>query len=123
MIESNRASSSENDVRIRHWIEPSSERTSRQTSTPLPSGSRMSTIATSGLVGGDPSDALGRRPGLADDLDVVVRLEELTDPAPDDLVVVQQEHPNSSWSVAPGRFHEGTRHAGADLPLTPPHRR
>src|SRR5919109_1202464 len=52
MIESNSASSSENDVSIRHWISGCPERISRHASTPLPSGSRTSRMATSGLVGG-----------------------------------------------------------------------
>ncbi len=47
-----------------------------------------------GLRRGDAGDALGGGAGLADDLDVVLRLEQLPDPAADDLVVVQQEHPN-----------------------------
>ena len=52
MIASNSASSSANDVSIRHWISGWRERISRQTSTPLPSGRRTSSTATSGRVAG-----------------------------------------------------------------------
>ncbi len=52
MIESNSASSSENEVSIRHLISGSRDRISRQTSTPLPSGSRTSRTATSGWTAG-----------------------------------------------------------------------
>ena len=68
------------------------ERMSRQTVTPSPSGSRTSRIATSGRRAGMRAMRLGRRAGLADDLDVVLRLEQLGDAATDDLVVVEQEH-------------------------------
>jgi hypothetical protein len=41
---------------------------------------------------GDAGEGLGGRSGLADDLDVVLALQELGDTSPDDLVVVEQEH-------------------------------
>ena len=37
-------------------------------------------------------ERLGGRPGLADDLDTVLALQELGDASADDLVVVEQEH-------------------------------
>ena len=48
MMEENRASSSEYDVNIRQRIEGGLDWISRQTSMPLPSGSRTSRMATSG---------------------------------------------------------------------------
>ena len=39
----------------------------------------------------DPGRGLPRGAGLADDLDVAVALEQVAQPAPDDLVVVEQE--------------------------------
>jgi hypothetical protein len=62
-------------------IEASTVRTSRQTSTP------------------DPSGSLGDQAGLADDDDVALGLEEFTQPAPDDLVVVQHENSDGSRSL------------------------
>ena len=50
MIASNSASSSANDVRMRQWISACCDRISRHISTPLPSGSRTSSTATSGRV-------------------------------------------------------------------------
>ena len=52
MIASKTASSSENDVSIRQPRFGISARTSRQTSTPFPSGRRTSSTATSGIVAG-----------------------------------------------------------------------
>ena len=94
MIAWNSASSSENDVSIRHWISGWRERTSRHTSTPLPSGRRTSSTATSGRVGGMRAQRLVGGARLADHDDVARVLEQLADPAPHDLVVVEQEHPN-----------------------------
>ena len=54
-----------------------SERISRHTSTPLPSGSRTSSTATSGCSRRDARQRLVGRPRLADDLDVVLGLEQL----------------------------------------------
>ena len=42
----------------------------------------------------DAPDRLLRRAGLAHDLDVAVGLEQVAQPAADDLVVVEQEHPD-----------------------------
>ena len=88
------ASSSENDVSMRQATSGCRERTSRHTSTPLPSGRRTSRIATSGRVGGMRASACSGRSRLADDLEVVLGLEELPHPSPDDLVVVEEEHPH-----------------------------
>ena len=52
MIASNSASSSPNEVSIRHASPGIRERISRHTSTPLPSGSRTSSTATSGRSAG-----------------------------------------------------------------------
>src|SRR3954453_3588412 len=52
MMEANRASSSSNEVRISALMVGSTDRRSRQTSTPLPSGSRPSRTATSGRRAG-----------------------------------------------------------------------
>ena len=66
---------------------------SRQRDTPSPSGSRTSRIATSGTSAGMRAGA-GRQAGLAHHLDVGLGLEELTDAPADDLMVVEQEHPD-----------------------------
>ena len=70
----------------------STERTSRHTSMPVPSGSRPSRIATCGRSAGMRRVASWASPGLADDLDVALGLEQLADPAADHLVVVEEEH-------------------------------
>src|ERR1043165_1735277 len=74
MIAANSASSSSYEVRISPLIDESMARTSRHTSMPLPSGS------------------LGRRPGLADHLDITRGVQQVGQAAPDHLVVVEQEH-------------------------------
>ena len=52
MTAAKRASSSAYEVNMRHATSGELDRTSRQTSMPLPSGSRTSRMATSGRVGG-----------------------------------------------------------------------
>ena len=52
MIASNSASSSPNEVSIRHLTSGIFDRMSRHTATPLPSGSRTSSTATSGRSAG-----------------------------------------------------------------------
>ena len=79
MIAANSASSSSYDVRISALIVGSCERTSRHTSMPEPSGSRPSRIATSGRSAGIRRVASSAEPGLADDLDVGLALEQLPD--------------------------------------------
>ncbi|CAB4802584.1 unannotated protein [freshwater metagenome] len=41
---------------------------------------------------GNPLDCLGSGGGLADDFDIGFALEQLTHPAPNDLVIVEQEY-------------------------------
>ncbi len=67
MMASNSASSSPNEVSIRQATSGSRARTSRQISTPLPSGSRTSSTATSGLVLRDPGEGHPGGAGVADD--------------------------------------------------------
>ena len=59
-------------------------------------------MATSGWVGGIRAERPLGGVGLADDLDVVLGVEQLPDPAADDLVVVEEEHAD----------HVATAHAG-----------
>ena len=94
MIAANSASSSSYEVSIRPLIDGSTDRTSRHTSMPLPSGRRASSTATSGRSAGMRPRGLLRRPGLADHLDVAVRLEQLGQAPADHLVVVEQEDPD-----------------------------
>ena len=102
------ASSSENEVSMRHATSPWSERISRQTAIAVAVGQPH---VEDGDVGPGRRDP-GERPlggvGFADDLDVVLGVEQLPDPAADDLVVVEQEHAD----------HVATAHAGS-LPVTP----
>ena len=57
-------------------------------------------MATSGRSEGMRRAASFADAGLADDLDVVGRLEQLPQAAADDLVVVQEEHADGhSWST------------------------
>ena len=57
---------------------------------------------------GDAPQRLGGGPGLADDPEVVVRLEQVDEPAPDDLVVVEQEDRDRRRHL-PGRaLHDST---------------
>ena len=93
MIAPKRASSSEYEVSIRQaGGGVTAERMSRQTVTPSPSGSRTSRIATSGRSAGMRASACAAVPASPIDLDVVLGLQQLGDAAPDDLVIVEQEH-------------------------------
>ena len=96
MIAEKSASSSSYDVRMSALIAGSWERISRHTSMPEPSGSRPSRIATSGRSAGIRRRRLGRQAGLTDDLDVALGLEQLSDPAADDLVVVEEVDPDGA---------------------------
>jgi signal transduction histidine kinase len=49
----------------------------------------------------DSGQRLGSGSGLADDFEVALRLEQLLDAAPDDLVVVEQEHPHRIAHASP----------------------
>ena len=93
MIAAYTASSSANEVSMMQAISGCCERISRHTSIPSPSGSRTSSTATSGLVAGMRPYGLLGGAGLADDLEVVLGLEQLAQAAAHDLVVVEQEHP------------------------------
>ena len=68
------------------------ERTSRHTETPSPSGRRTSRMATSGRRAGIRARACAAVPASPTTSMSSSRLEQLGDPAPDDLVVVEQEH-------------------------------
>jgi len=70
---------------MRHATSGIRDRISRHTDTPSPSGSRTSSTATSGLSAG-----IGA--GLADHADVRLGLQQVTDTAADNLVVVQEKH-------------------------------
>ena len=117
MIASNRASSSENDVSIRHWISGCRDRISRQTSTPSPSASRTSSSATSGRVGGmrdSASSAVAASPTTSMS---PPGLEQVREAAADDVVVVEQEHPYHA--VHCPSDHEGSDAVHADRPARP----
>ena len=53
---------------------------------------------------GDPRECALGGVGLADDLDVVLGVEQLPDPAADDLVVVEQEHADHRVVHEPGAY-------------------
>ncbi|GAA2437660.1 hypothetical protein GCM10010191_60730 [Actinomadura vinacea] len=52
-----------------------------------------------GADGGDAGQGLSGGAGLADDLDVVLGGEQGGHAAPDDLVIVQKEHPDRVASI------------------------
>ena len=68
------------------------ERISRQTDTPSPSGSRTSSTATSGRSTGTRASADCRRPCLSDHVDIGFSGQQVPHAAPDDLVIVEEEH-------------------------------
>src|SRR6188474_1101854 len=99
MIAANSASSSSYEVRINALIDGSTERISRHTSMPLPSGSRPQRR--------DAVRGVDRRTGLADDLDVVLLLEHVAQATTHHLVVVEQVDPDHvSSCTARGRMSE-----------------
>jgi two-component system, NarL family, sensor histidine kinase DevS len=53
---------------------------------------------------GDPGDRRGRRARLADDLDVAFGLKHVADAPADDLVIVEQEHPDRLARLAVTRY-------------------
>ena len=62
----------------------------------------------------DPGDGLPRRAGLTDDLDVTLALQQVVQPTTDDLVVVEQKHPDRLGhhpSFVPVAAAFGTREA------------
>ena len=68
------------------------ERTSRHTRHAVAVGQPHVEDRHIGAQRGDAGQGLGGGARLADDLDVVLGLEELGDAPPDDLVVVEEEH-------------------------------
>ena len=109
MIASNIASSSANDVSIRQASSGRADRTSRHTSTPVPSGSWTSSTATSGLGERDPIERLRRRCRPHPRPRCRPRLRAGRGPPPDDLVVVEQEHADRhrDHSCRPPRAPDG----------------
>ena len=104
----------------------STDRTSRQTSMPEPSGQPGVEDGDVGAQRGDPACGLLGQPRLADHLDVVRGLQQLAQPASDDLVVVQQEHLDGHWPhlachLAHARPFDGSgrRHSLHDRPPAP----
>jgi hypothetical protein len=67
------------------------ERISRHTSTPLPSGSLDVEHRHLGTGRRDAGERLLGRARLADDLDVALGLEQVADPTPNDLVIVEKD--------------------------------
>ena len=61
-------------------------------------------MATSGSRRGDPRERALGGVGFADDLDVVLGVEQLPDSAADDLVVVEQEHADHRIVHEPGAY-------------------
>ena len=92
MIASNNASSSANDVRIRHAV-------SRVQRSDLAAGLDAVAVLQTDVEHGDVGvegvhavDGLCWVARLADHLDVALGLEQIAQPSPDDLVVVEEEH-------------------------------
>ena len=102
MIAANSASSSSYDVRISALIAGSTARTVRQTSMPGPVGQSRVEDGDVGAEGGDARRGLLGEPGLADDHDVAAGLQQRAQALSDDLVVVEQEHPDGRGSVGHG---------------------
>ena len=89
------------------------DRISRQTSMPLPSGSRTSRIATCGSVGGIRSRASATVAASPTTTRSSVGLEQRPEPGPHDLVVVEEEDPDAQSR------HCSSLPTGAESP-TPP---
>ncbi len=113
MIESNSASSSANDVSIRHCTSGWRERISRHTSTPSPSGSRTSSTATSARADGRRDRASSAVPAsptttISPPLSASMQLAHA---APDDLVVVEKENPDRHDTIIAqsAQFHPGPK--------------
>ena len=93
MIASNSASSSENEVRIRHAVRGCRERISRHASTPLPSARRTSSTDI-GIERRHPAHRLVFGARLADDVMSSLGFKQIAKPTAHDLMVVEQEHPD-----------------------------
>jgi hypothetical protein len=94
MIASNTASSSENEVSIRYAVRGCLERISRHASTPVAFGKANVEHRDIGIEPRNSANRLVFRVRLADDGDVVLRLQQIAKPSAHDLVVVEQEHPD-----------------------------
>ena len=93
MIAPNRASSSEYEVSIRQaggGVDRRADVAADRDAVAV--GQAHVEDGDVGAQGGDAGQRLGGGAGLADDLDVVLGLQQLGDAAADDLVVVEQEH-------------------------------
>ena len=116
MIASNSASSSLNDVSIRHLRSGNMRAQVAADLDPVPSGSRTSRTATSGIVAGTRCKRFGGGSRLADDLEVVGALQQLSHTSADDLMVIEEEHPDHNWlacSTVSGSITEHASCAGA----------
>jgi hypothetical protein len=105
---------SPNEVSIRQATPGSRDRISRHTDTPSPSGSRTSRTATSGFSAGMRASAEDAAPASPTTL-MSGSASQVTNAAPDDLVVLQEEHRDRRPGLAPGlvtltpEVHEGPR--------------
>ena len=102
MIAANSASSSSYDVRISALTSGS---TAADGAAHLDAGAVGQPRVEDGDVGAQRRDARGRllgRAGLADDLDVTGGLQQRAQPLADDLVVIEQEHPDGRGRLAHG---------------------
>ena len=96
------------------------DRISRQTSMPLPSGSRTSRMATWGWVGGIRSRASAAVAASPTTTKSLGRLEQRPEPGPDDLVIVEEKDPyvharspqKGSVSSSTHRRHTGSAVTG-----------
>ena len=87
------------EVRIRQRTLSCVERISRQTSMPLPSGSRASRSATSGGNGGNATQCIAGGRGLTNDDQIVGRRQELGKSSPNQFMIIKDE---DSDSLVPG---------------------
>ena len=117
MIASNSASSSANEVRIRHWISSSRGADLAAHLDAVPVGQPHVDDRDVGLRRRDARQRLLGGPRLADDLDVVALLEELAHAAAHDLVIVEQEHSNRHRQLTSvGAGDRGSGHDNQRMP-------
>ena len=88
------------------------ERMSRHRLTPSPSGSRTSSTATSGSVACNAPNGLAEGPRLADHGEVGLRIDELRDSAPHDLVIVHEEDADHESPIRVRLLPEPTTRCG-----------
>ena len=116
MIASKRASSSANEVSIRHLMSSSC---GPDLAAHLDAAAVRQAHVQHGHVragGRDPDQRLGRRTGLADHLDVVLDREQFVDAPADHFVVIEEEY--GDFSV----FAHGVSLTHQALPVTLPGR-